>query len=107
MVTKSEALYLELANRKQSTSLEWFEHSVGRITALTAYQLLHTNIDQPSSSLIKQICSTELSKVITAPLECVYSYSAKQAIMHTQISCTPAGLVVNPEYPYLGASPDG
>ena len=27
--------------------------------------------------------------------------------MHTQFSCTPAGLVVNPEYPHLGASPDG
>ena len=115
IVTKSEALYLELATRKQSASLEWFEHRIGRITASTAYQVLHTNIDQPSSSLLKQICSTEHSNVTTAALEwgvkneetARSSYSAKQATMHTQFSCTPAGLVVNPEYPHLGASPDG
>ena len=39
VVTKSEALYLELATRKQSASLEWFEHLFARITASTEYQV--------------------------------------------------------------------
>ena len=114
VVTKSEALYLELATRKQSASLEWFEHRIGRITASIVYQVLHTNNDQPSSSLLKQIC-TGHNKVNTAPLEwgrknedtARSSYSVKQKTFHTWFSCTPVGLVVNPKYPHLGASPDG
>ena len=53
VVTRSEALYLETVTRKQSASLEWFDHRVGWITASTAYEVLHTNQDQPSSTLLK------------------------------------------------------
>ena len=67
VVAKSEALYLELATRKQSASLEWFEHRIGRITASIVYQVLHTNNDQLSSSLLKEIC-TGHNKVAAAPL---------------------------------------
>ena len=68
-VTESEASYLELATRKQSASLEWFNQRIRRITASTTYQVLHTNQDEPSSSLIKQICCSEHKKVTAAPLE--------------------------------------
>ena len=86
VATKSEALYLELATRKQSASLEWLEHHIGRITASTVYQVLHTDNDLPSSSLLKQICSTGHNQVTAAPLEwgrknedtACSSYSAKQ-----------------------------
>ena len=68
VVTKSEALYLKLATRKQSASLEWFERRIGRIIVSIVYQVLHTNNDQPSSSLLRQIC-TGHNKVTAAPLE--------------------------------------
>ena len=68
VVTKSEALYLKLATRKQSASLEWFERHIGSITTSIVYQVLHTNNDQPSSSLLRQIC-TGHNKVTAAPLE--------------------------------------
>lgn len=115
VVTRSEALYLEVVTRKQSASLEWFDHRVGRITASTVYDVLHTNQDQPSISLVKRLCSSEHKKVSTAPLEwgrtnedtARSGYCREQKIRHTQFLCTPAGLVVNPNYPYLGATPDG
>ena len=115
VVTRSEALYLEVVTRKQSASLEWFDHRVGRITASTAYEVLHTSQDQPSSSLLKRLCSSEHKKVSTAPLEwgrtnedtAHSDYSRQQKEGHTEFSSTAAGLVVNPKYPYLGATPDG
>ena len=115
MVTRSEALYLEVVTRKQSASLDWFDHRVGRITASIAYEVLHTNQDQPSSSLLKRLCSSEHKKINTAPLEwgrtnedtACSDYCRQQKEEHTEFSCTASGLVVNPKYPYLGATPDG
>ena len=68
-VTNSEPLYLELATRKQSASLEWFNHRIGRITTSITYQVLHTNQEKPSSSLMELICSSEHKRVTAAPLE--------------------------------------
>ena len=69
MVTRDEALYLEVVTRKQSASLEWFALRVGRITASIAYEVLHTNQDKPSGSLLERLCSSEHKKINTAPLE--------------------------------------
>ena len=68
-VTKHEALHLEVATRKQSTRLEWFNHEIGRIAASITYQVLHTNQGKPSSSLIELICSSQHKKVTAASLE--------------------------------------
>ena len=77
--------------------------------------MLHTKQDNPSSSLLKRICSSEHKKINTAPLEwgktnedtAHSGYSRQQKEGHTGFSCTAAGLVVNLKYPYLGATPDG
>ena len=31
----------------------------------------------------------------------------KMSSSHNEFTCSPAGLVITPQYPYLGASPDG
>ena len=115
-VTKSEALYLEHATRKQNGCLEWFDHRVGRITASTAYAVVHTRTDFPSKSLIKQICSTHYNQAVMVPaLEwgrnnedvARKAYKERQTASHSGFSCSAIGLTINPQYPHLGASPDG
>ena len=35
------------------------------------------------------------------------AYVTKMSSSHNEFTCSPAGLVITPQYPYLGASPDG
>ena len=37
----------------------------------------------------------------------VHVYVTKMSSSHIGFRCSSAGLVINPQYPYLGASPDG
>ena len=49
------------SHKEQSASLEWFDHQVGWILASAVYQVPHTNQDQPTSTLLKQLfCRSEL-----------------------------------------------
>ena len=115
-ITKCEVLYLEHTTRNQNGCLEWFEHRVGRITASTCYAATHTNVKCPSESLVKQICSTQYNNMVKVPaLEwgknnedvACKAYSKQQTYSHPGFNCSAIGLVINPQYPHLGASPDG
>ena len=115
-ISNSEAQFLEVATRNQSACLQWFNHRVGRITASNVYAVLHTSIKNPSPSLLKQICSTSYnSKATSAAIEwgrknestARDEYILQQQLFHQGFVCSPAGLVVHPSYPHLGASPDG
>jgi len=107
-VTKREALYLEHATRKQNGCFEWFDHRVGRITASTAYAVVHTRTDFPSKSLIKQICSTHYNQAVMVPaLEwgrnnkdvARKAYTERQTASHSGFSCSAISLrTVNPQY---------
>ena len=114
-ISNSEALFLEMSTRKQSACLQWFNHRVGRITASTVRAVLHTSIGQPSPSLLKRICSTSYNSQATSPAiewerrnesTARDEYILQQQISHPGFQCSPAGLVVHPSYPHLGASPD-
>ena len=35
------------------------------------------------------------------------AYVTKKSSSHIEFKCSPAGLVISPQYLYLGASPDG
>ena len=48
---------------KQSESKLWHEQRVGRITASKAHQVIHTNLDNPSKSLIKSISNPTFKQV--------------------------------------------
>ena len=48
--------YVESLTRKQSNCLIWHHVRCGRITASKVYDVLHTDINNPSTSLIESIC---------------------------------------------------
>ena len=52
--------YVESLTRKQSNCLIWHHVRCGRITASKVYDVLHTHINNPSTSLVESI-SKELT----------------------------------------------
>ena len=57
-LTEEQADFTENATEQQSNSLLWKDMLIGRIIVSIVYDVLHTNIDKPSASVIKTICTT-------------------------------------------------
>ena len=55
-MTADEVEQLEKATRGQSKNKLWMQHRAGRITASRCKDVLLTNPDMPSQTLIKSIC---------------------------------------------------
>ena len=114
-ITTEQAKRLHEETQKQSESKLWFRHRAGRVTASRFKAAAHTNPDNPSQSLIKEICyptsRKAFSEAITWGLKnepvarAMYNTVMKEK--HSHLSVTLSGLVVHPDYPHLGASPDG
>ena len=56
-LTEEQADFIENANKQQSNSLLWKDMRIGRIIGSIIYDVLHTNIDKSSASLITTICT--------------------------------------------------
>ena len=56
-LTEEQVDFIENATKQQSNSLLWKDMRIDRITASIAYDVLHTNIDKPSASVIKTTCT--------------------------------------------------
>ncbi|XP_019861952.1 PREDICTED: uncharacterized protein LOC109590481 [Amphimedon queenslandica] len=115
-ITSEESQYLEEATRLQSLTSLWFEHRKGRITASKFHAVRVTSISSPSVSLLKSFIGNQTSKSATIPslqwgIEneeiARKAYIDTMSDGHCNISFMPAGLHVNPDFPHLGASPDG
>lgn len=116
-VSSDESAYLEESTRLQSKSTLWFQHRCGRITASKFRSVRFTALSSPSMSLLKSLMSSEpSSSSVTIPAlkwgidsesNARIAYVDAVRNEHENIQCYPAGFHINPEYPHLGASPDG
>ena len=114
-ITEEMSQSIEKATRDQSKSNLWYKYRSGKVTASRMKAICGTRIEKPSKSLIKSICYPD-----------AYSFSSKQTDWghkqekrarelyckevgpnHEMFEIMDSGLVINPQYPYLGASPDG
>ena len=50
--TENQRVLLELQTRKQFKCLLWGKHREGRVTASNAYAVLHTDLKDPSKTLV-------------------------------------------------------
>ena len=106
---------VEEATRDQSSCKLWFTYRAGRVTASCLKQACTTNHALPSQSLVKAICYPEAYKFSTKATQwgCKHEKSAKEYYVkhlqgqHGNVTLAKSGLVINPKWPYLGASPDG
>ena len=114
-VSEDEARNCELDTRTQSKCKQWFSFRTGRITASRMKAVCATSIEKPSKSLVKNICYPT-SKPFTAKQTqwgCDHEKDAKELYIktmmheHENFTLSESGFVINPKYPFMGATPDG
>ena len=116
-VSQMEIKFLEGQTRKQSDSRFWYKYRIGRVTASNFYAVCHTNIDNPSMSLVKKLSNSEEYRKVFTGVQTKWgkrkedtarkSYVAKMVDKHQNFKCSENGLILNEVYPHFGASPDG
>ncbi|XP_013406999.1 uncharacterized protein LOC106171266 [Lingula anatina] len=111
-VTPSQVSFVESVTREQAKSAKWCQYRVGRITASRIYEATRTNTETPSRSLIKGICKPTSFKSVHTDWGIRKEPVAKKAYnnemnrQHTDFTMKDSGLVLHPDYPEFGASPD-
>ena len=106
---------VEKETRSQYKSTLWYKYRAGRVTLCCLKSVCHTDSTNPAQSLIKSICyPKELAftskqtdwgqKQEKSSRELYIKLSMPQ---HDNLVVSDSGLVINPQWPYIGASPDG
>ena len=106
---------LEVLTRGQSHCKLWYQYRAGHITASKFKDAVHTDAKHPSQSLIKHMCYPESLNVKTQGTSwglehektAIKEYCIKNKKSHSCCTFSESGLVINPSYPHLGATPDG
>jgi hypothetical protein len=114
-ITNEQARNIEASTRDQAQSKTWFRYRAGRVTASKFKAAAHTDLSQPSQYLIKSICYPESYRFSNKATRwgCEHEKTAREAYFHKvasnhlNLTINERGLVIHPEYPHLGASPDG
>ena len=112
-ISKKECSEIEHATRNQRTSADWHQQRQGRLTASAFHTIFGMRKQTDRVNVAKRLLSKTdishipaiqwgISKEDTAKREYIREMSS-----HSQFEYTTAGLVVNPLFPHLGASPDG
>ena len=109
-VTEAEAKHVEMKTRAQSSSRLWFCMRAGRITASRFKSDCHTNLAQPSISLIMAICHPEMSKFssLATSWGCKHEkitmskYSSLNMRCHHDFRINRCGFFINTEFPFVG-----
>lgn len=113
-VTVDEAKQLEFATRGQTSNKLWLRYRAGRITASKFEDVISTNADMPSQSLITSMCYPDAYRFsndairwgTTHESDAIELYRKQEGCLHKNLSITNCGLYIDTERPYLGASPD-
>lgn len=113
-VSEEQAKAVEAATRDQASSKLWFRFRAGRITASKMKTACCTDPKHPAQSLIKSVCYPESYKFTSEAtawgcshekLACDVFIDAHKA-SHDNVEQTKTGFFINPNVPFLGASPD-
>ena len=105
---------VEISTRDQANGSGFYRHRAGRIGASQCYSAFHTNVAQPSQSLINTICYPSLYKVNTKATnfgqkhesDAIKAYEASLKANHVNLQVKKCGLFINKEHPFLHATPD-
>ena len=113
-ISETDIKLTEKDTQKQLKGACFYHHRAGRIGASISKLACHTNPAQPSQSLIKAICYSNLFKFSTAAMEhgcrredqaieTFENFMRKKHIGYRTIKC---GVFINKQFPWLDATPD-
>lgn len=113
-VSDEQIKQVERDSREQAKSSEFFRHRAGRIGASVSGSVCHSNIAQPSQSLIKSICYPNLYKFNSKAIKhgikyepyAIKAYEITMKRVHKNFEIVKCGLFINKDFPFLHATPD-
>ena len=113
-ITDGDINIVEQDTRDQAKSSGFFRHRAGRIGASVSGAVYHSNLAQPSQSLIKSVCYPHLFKLNTKAIRhgrkyeeyAIQAYQKHMETQHINFQIQRCGLFINQEYPFLHATPD-
>ena len=105
---------VEINSRTQANGSGFYRHRAGRIGASVSSAVFHTNLAQPSQSLIRTICYPSLYKVNTKAVrhgqkhesDAIKAYGAAVKAKHANLEVKRCGLFINKGKAFLHATPD-
>lgn len=114
-ITQEGVDLIEKHTREQSKSNLWFQARAGVITASQFKKTCHSDVSQPSKSLILKICYPHKNKFKTDATSygCI---NEKVALIYLEVylkqehenaEIKESGLIRSCNFPFLGATPDG
>ena len=115
-VTDEMAKALEKETRLQSKSNLWYKHRAGRVTSSRMKAVCRTNVANPAQSLVKSICYPQELAFSSKQTDWGQKYEkvAREQYVKSQrprhaniLEVTDSGMVINPQWPFIAASPDG
>ena len=112
-ITNDMAKAVESETRQQHKTNLWFKYRAGRVTASRMKAVCHTDITNPSQSLVKSICYPEAFTFISKQTNwsCKHEKQARERYRnksnHDNLVTAQNRLFINPLWPFIGASPDG
>ena len=114
MLSDEDIKIVEQDTREQAKGPGFFRHRAGRIGASVSGAVYHSNIAQPSQSLLKSVCYPHLYKVNSKAIKhgCKYeeyaikAYKTHMKKSHVNFQVSRCGLFINKQYPFLHATPD-
>ena len=105
--------FVEKSTRGQRNSLAWRELRIGRITASVAHEVLHTNMNNPSKTVVRKICCEPKPVNVPSVLwgqdnedVALKDYERQLKASHKNVIIEKSGLKLDAEFHFLGASAD-
>ena len=113
--SEQEAEFLEQSTKNQCSSTLWYDHRIGCITASFMGAISKCTETTYPTSLVKSIMQYNIPSMHLPALKwgrlneekARQQYQALMSTKHTNFSVKQCGLHINPQYPFLGATPDG
>ena len=114
-ITEDQAKQIETTTCDQVHYKLWFRYRAVCVTASKFKAAASTDQSQPSQLLLKAICYHESFKFNTAVTRwgCEHEKTVRDAYIkkatgnHLHSSVRDRGLVIHPQFPHFGATPDG
>ncbi|KAL1274388.1 hypothetical protein QQF64_027202 [Cirrhinus molitorella] len=115
-LTNEQCLNLESITKNQAHSQAWHTHRTGRITSTTLHRVCTVVTESAKTTLVKQVMHYNQQELSHVPAvlwgrhmedTARRQYTEIMKTKHQNFDVELCGLVVHPDKPYLGASPDG
>ncbi|XP_065929416.1 uncharacterized protein [Magallana gigas] len=113
-IDKSACMEIDTLTEGQSENVNWFKYRVGRVTASIVHDVVKYKGDNVHNSIVKKILTEKLDVSSPAILYGRERESLARELYDTQCKTDHCkhnvkipGLLVNPKYPHIAASPDG